>query len=96
VTTDRAPVYPRVIDEPVPGARHVLDQHANKRRGSRSWPAECTVASDARSEDGPVATCHRARHAFVPNLRQGRYEFTVDLPVHDRPCVAFAKLALSL
>jgi IS6 family transposase len=29
VTTDRAPVYPRVIDELAPGARHVLEQYAN-------------------------------------------------------------------
>jgi hypothetical protein len=36
-----------------------------------------------------------AGHAFVPNLRRGHYEFTVDLPVHDRPCVASAELALS-
>jgi hypothetical protein len=28
VTTDRAPVYPRVIDEFAPGARHVLDRYA--------------------------------------------------------------------
>ena len=31
VTTDRAPVYPRVLDELVPGARHVLEQYANNR-----------------------------------------------------------------
>jgi len=29
VTTDRALVYPRVLDELVPAARHVLEQHAN-------------------------------------------------------------------
>jgi hypothetical protein len=29
VTTDRAPVYPRLIDELTPGARHVLEQYAN-------------------------------------------------------------------
>ena len=29
VTTDRAPVYPRVIDELAPAARHVLEQYAN-------------------------------------------------------------------
>ena len=29
VTTDRAPVYPRVIDELAPGASHVLEQYAN-------------------------------------------------------------------
>jgi transposase-like protein len=27
--TDRAPVYPRVLDERVPGARHVVEQYAN-------------------------------------------------------------------
>jgi IS6 family transposase len=29
VTTDRAPVYPRVIDDLVPGAGHVLERYAN-------------------------------------------------------------------
>jgi transposase-like protein len=29
VMTDRAPVYPRVLDERVPGARHVVEQYAN-------------------------------------------------------------------
>jgi IS6 family transposase len=29
VTTDRALVYPRVLDELVPAARHVLEQYAN-------------------------------------------------------------------
>jgi transposase-like protein len=29
VTTDRAPVYPRVLDELVAGARHVVEQYAN-------------------------------------------------------------------
>jgi transposase-like protein len=28
VTTDRAPVYPRVLDELVPAWRHVLEQYA--------------------------------------------------------------------
>ncbi len=31
VTTDRAPVYPRVIDDLAPQARHVLEQYANNR-----------------------------------------------------------------
>ena len=29
VTTDRAPVYPRVIDELVPSALHIVEQYAN-------------------------------------------------------------------
>jgi transposase, IS6 family len=31
VTTDRAPVYPRVIDDLVPAARHVFEQYENNR-----------------------------------------------------------------
>ncbi len=31
VTTDRAPVYPRVIDDVVPGAGHDTEQYANNR-----------------------------------------------------------------
>ena len=29
IVTDRAPVYPRVVDEMVPAARHVTEQYAN-------------------------------------------------------------------
>jgi IS6 family transposase len=31
ITTDRAPVYPRVIDELVPAARHICERHASNR-----------------------------------------------------------------
>jgi len=31
VTTDRAPVYPRVLDELVPSALHIAAQQANNR-----------------------------------------------------------------
>jgi transposase-like protein len=31
VTTDRAPMYPRVLDDLVPAARHVTEQYANNR-----------------------------------------------------------------
>ena len=31
VTTDRAPVYPRVIDDVMPAARHLTEQYANNR-----------------------------------------------------------------
>ena len=44
VTTDRAPVYPRVIEELVPAARHVTEQYANNAlsagrglRGIQRW-----------------------------------------------------------
>jgi IS6 family transposase len=95
VTTDRAPVYPRVLDELV-AARHVTEQYANNAieadhgrlkarlrpmRGIKRLASVRTVATG---------------HAFVQNLRRGHYAVTADLPVHDRLRVAFDELALSL
>jgi IS6 family transposase len=96
VTTDRAPVYPRVIDELVPAARHVLEQYSNNSveadhgrlkarlrpmRGLKTIRSLRTVATG---------------HAFVQNLRRGYYEITVDVPVRDRVRVAFTDLARCL
>lgn len=79
VIKDKAPVYPRVVHETAPSARHVTNRDANNTieadhdrlkarlrpmRGlKRAWSLQ-TVA---------------AGHAFVQNLRRGRYKF-----VHDR------------
>jgi len=96
VTTDRAPVYPRVLEEIVPSARHVTERYANNsveadhgRLKARLLPMRgLTRVRSART----IA----AGHAFVQNLRRGHYAITVDLPVHDRVRVAFAELAQSL
>jgi transposase, IS6 family len=96
VTTDRAPVYPRVIDEHSPAARHVLDQYANN-----------TVEADhgrLKARLRPMRGLKRIRslrtvaagHAFVQNLRRGHYAITTDVPVHDRIRIAFDELARSL
>jgi transposase, IS6 family len=37
-----------------------------------------------------------AGHAFVQNLRRGRYELAVEEPVHRRLAVAFDELALAI
>jgi IS6 family transposase len=96
VTTDRAPVYPRVMDALVPTARHVTEQdatntveadHARLKRRPRPMPGLTTIASL-----DPVAT----GHAFVQNLRRGRYAITADPPVHDRVRVAFTELVRCL
>jgi transposase, IS6 family len=92
VTTEGAPVYPRVIAEHAPRARHVLEQYANNvveadhgrlkarlrpMRGLKTIRAGRTIA---------------AGHAFVQNLRRGHYEITAELPVHDRVRTAFDEL----
>ena len=92
VTSDRAPVYPRVIDELVPTARHVFEQYSNNiveadhgrlkarlrpMRGLKSVNSLRTIA---------------AGHAFVQNLRRGHYELTADVCPQDRLHVAFLSL----
>ena len=93
VTTDRAPVYPRVIEGRVPAARHVLEQYANNRVEADHAPSQGPVAADARHQDDqiPLRTIATG-HAFVQNLRRGHYELTTDVPAHDRSGSAFTEL----
>jgi transposase-like protein len=96
VTTDRAPVYPRVIDELARTARHVVEQYANNRVEAdhgrlkprlRPMRGLKTITSLRRVAAG---------HAFVQNLRRGHYEITADVDVLDRVRVAFDELSLFL
>jgi IS6 family transposase len=74
VNTDRAPAYPRVLDELLPSACHIVEQYANN-------PVE---ADHGRLKSGlrPMRGLKRLRsarvisagHAFVQNLRRGYYE----------------------
>jgi transposase-like protein len=90
VTTDRAHAYPRVLDEQLPAALHVLEQHANN-------PIEADH-SRLKARLRPMRGLHRLRstqivsvgHAFVQNLRRGHYEIATDEPTHDRLRLAFA------
>jgi transposase, IS6 family len=81
VTTDRAPVYPRVVDELAPAARHVLEQYSNNtleadhgRLKARLQPMRAvkTIRSLRTIATG---------HAFIQNLRRGHYEPATE-PAH--------------
>jgi len=95
-TTDRASVHPRAIDDLVPAARHVLEQHTNNvveadqgRLTARLRPMRGvkTISSLRTTSAG---------HAFVQNLRRGHHELTTDVPAQDRVRVAFTALARGL
>jgi DDE domain len=96
ITTDRAPVYPRVLDELQRAPRQVTERYANNRVeadhgrlkarlrpmcGLKRLASVCTIA---------------AGHAFVQNLRRGHYAITNDLALQDRVRVAVDELALCL
>ena len=78
VTTDRAPAYPRVLDEVVPEAWHVVEQIANN-------PIEADHGR-LKARTRPMRGLKRIRsaqvvcsgHAFVQNLRRGHLELGFD------------------
>jgi transposase, IS6 family len=84
VSTDRAATYPRVLDELLPAACHVMEQYANN-------PIEADHGL-LKSRLRPMRGLKRFRsaqvistgHAFAQNLRRGHYELGVDFdPRHQ-------------
>ena len=96
VTTDRAPVYPSVIDDIVPAARHVLDQYANNRAEADHARLKARLRPMRGLKTIRSLRAIAAGHAFVQNLRHGHYELTADVPARDRVRVAFTELMLRL
>jgi len=96
VTTDRAPVYPRVIDERGRAARHVTEQYANNRVEADHGRLKARLRPMRGLKTIRSLRTVAAGHAFMQNLRRGHYEITVDAPVHDRIQVAFTELARCL
>jgi transposase-like protein len=96
VTTDRAPVYPRVIDELASGARHVLEQYASNVIEADHSTLKARLRPMRGFKRTTSARTITAGHAFVQNLRRGHHDLTVDLPPHDRVRVAFTELASCL
>ena len=93
VTTDRAPAYPRVLDEYVPAALHTVEQYANNpieadHSRLKAWLRPMRSLKRFRS-----AQTLAAGHAFVQNVRRGHYEIATDEPAHDRLRVAFNEIA---
>ena len=96
VTTDRAHVYPRVLDELVPSALHVVEQYANNpieadhgRLKAWLWPMRGLMRHRS-------ARILATGHAFVQNLRRGHYDIATEVPSRHRLRVAFDDLALAI
>ncbi|MCA1822637.1 MAG: IS6 family transposase [Pseudonocardia sp.] len=96
VSTDRAPAYPRVLDELLPAACHVREQYANNaieadhgRLKSRLRP----MRGLTRLRSARVIS---AGHAFVQNLRRGHYDIATHIEPSRQLPAAFAELALAI
>ena len=96
VTTDRAPAYPRVLDELLAAAHHVTEQYANNPIEAdhgrlKSWLRPMRGLKQLRS-----ARVISTGHAFIQNLRRGHYELGVNADPQHLLAAAFTELALAI
>jgi len=96
VTTDRAAVYPRVLDEQLPAALHTVEQYANNSIEADHGRLKARLRPMRGLQRLRSAHTVSAGHAFVQNLRRGHYEIATDEPAHHRLRLAFDALAVSL
>jgi IS6 family transposase len=96
VATDRAPAYPRVLDELLPGACHVVEQYANNPVEADHGRLKARLRPDARSKAASLGPCDQYRARLHPNLRRGHYELGVDISPRQRLPAAFAELTYAI
>lgn len=93
VTTDRAPAYPRVLDEQLPAALHVVERYANNPIEADHSRLKARLRPMRGLQCVRSAQTVAAGHAFVQNLRRGCYEIATGESRHDRLHAAFLELA---
>jgi transposase, IS6 family len=96
VTTDRAPVYPAVLEALLPVAWHRTDQYANNRVECDHGRLKARLRPMRGLKQDRNARVIIAGHAFVQNLRRGHYELAAEEPTTRRLAVAFDELALAI
>jgi transposase, IS6 family len=96
VNTDRAPAYPRVLDELVPSALHTVERHANNPIEADHGRLKARLRPMRGLKRHRSARVLAAGHAFVQNLHRGHYEIATETPVRHRLRIAFDDLALSI
>jgi IS6 family transposase len=95
VTTDRAPVYPRVPDELVPSSRDVLERYANNSVESDHGRFKARLRAMRGSRRSALrARSHLATHS-CSTYGGGHYELATDRAAHDRPPAALPNLRSS-
>src|SRR5262245_34886705 len=96
VTTDKAPVYPGVLEALVPAALHGTEQYANNGIECDHGRLKARLRPMRGLKQDRTAKVIIAGHALVQNLRRGHYELAVDEPATRRLATAFHELALAI
>jgi IS6 family transposase len=84
VTTDRAPAYPRVLDELAQTAMHDTAQYANNRVEADHGRLKARLRPMRGLKTFRSARILATGHAFVQNLSRGQYDIATDEPAHRR------------
>jgi hypothetical protein len=93
VVTDRAAVYPAVVEDMVPRARHNTERHANNRVEAHHSQLKRRLRPMRGLKTDRGARTAITGHTLVQNIRRGSYELAVDEPVQLRVAAAFTELA---
>jgi IS6 family transposase len=96
VTTDKASVYPAVLEELLPAAWHRTEQYANNRVECDHCRLKARLRPMRSLKQDRSATVVIVGHALVQNLRRGHYELAAEEPATRRVAVAFDELALTI
>jgi transposase, IS6 family len=96
VTTDRAQAYPRVLDELLPAACHVLEKYANNPIESDHGRLKSRLRPMRGLKQLRCARVITTGHAFIQNIRRGHYELGVEEVANLRVLAAFDELTLAI
>jgi transposase-like protein len=96
VVTNAAAVYPAVLDELLPSAWHHVEQYANYPIEADHGQLKCRLRPMRGLQTDRTAQVVIAGHAFVQNLRRGRYDIALDTPPATRLAAAFNGLARAI
>jgi transposase-like protein len=96
VVTDAAPVYPVVLAELLAAEWHHVEQYANNPIEADHGHLKRRLRPMRGLQTDGTRQVVIAGHAFVQNLRRGRYELAVDTCPALRIVAAFTELAQAI
>jgi transposase-like protein len=96
VTTDKAPIYPGVLEALLRAAWHHTDQYANNAIECDHGRLKARLRPMRGLKQDRSARVVIAGHAFIQNVRRGHYELAAEEPATRRLAVAFDKLAVAI
>ncbi len=96
MVTDRAPVYPAVLDDLLPGEWHHVEQYANNPIEADHGQLKRRLRPTRGLQNDRTAQVGIAGHAFIQNLRRGHYELAVDILPVLRIAAAFTELTQAI